>query len=138
MSAVKSNLRESNVFVGEDLGCADFNSAPGTLVSFLPAHGDSRAGAVAEQLSRTLTEGFGLAVLLANFENRGNSVWQSARQRRRLDGRTWGAFVDESRGVKTLDAYEAHPRQIGRLMDYARKNYSTICADLTGAREGHA
>ena len=124
--------------MGEEASCTHLERARGTLVSFLPAHGDSRAGAVAKQLSRTLTEGYGLAVLLADFENRGNSVWTAARLRRRLDGRTWGAFVYEAGGLKILDACETQPRQIGGLMDYARANYATICADLTGAREPHA
>jgi hypothetical protein len=79
-----------------------------------------------------------MSVLLADFENRGNSVWNAARLRKRLDGRTWGAFLYEAGGLKILDACEIHPRQIRRLMDYARENYSTICADLTDAREAHA
>jgi hypothetical protein len=136
---VESNLRESGVLMGDEQAAfAELGRATGTLVSFVPAHGESRVSAVAKPLSRTLTEGFGLAVLLADFENHGNSVWNSARTRCRLDGRTWGAFVYEADGLKTLDAYETHPRHIGRLMDYARANYSTILADLTGAREVHA
>ncbi len=123
---------------GEQTACAELKRTTGTLVSFVPAHGESRVSAVAKPLSRTLAEGFGLAVLLADFENRGNSVWNSARSQHRLDGRTWGAFVYEADGVKTLDACETHPRHIGRLMEYARTNYSTILADLTGAREAHS
>ena len=123
---------------GEQTAFAELGRATGTLVSLVPAHGESRVSAVAKPLSRTLAEGFGLAVLLADFENRGNSVWNSARSQCRLDGRTWGAFVYEADGLKTLDAYETHPRHIGRLMDYARANYSTILADLTGARDLHA
>ena len=48
---------------------------PGPLYAFVPADGDSRAGAVQEQLGRKWSEGFGLAVLLADFgpENRGDN-----------------------------------------------------------------
>lgn len=112
--------------------------APGTIVSFVPAHSDSRAGVVAEQLSRTLSEDPGAAVLLAEFDPCGYQLWSAPEAPRRLDGHTWGAFVTEIDGLDTLDARETHPRHLGRLLDYARRKYSAICADLTGARAAHA
>lgn len=136
------NLRESEVrsevLQGTRRAHAILERASGTIVSFVPAHGDSRAGAVAEQLSRTLTEGLGVSVLLADFDTRGYPLWTSTEAPRRLDGRTWGAFVTEVDGLDILDARETHPRQLGRLLDHAREQYSAICADLTGAREPHA
>ncbi len=139
---MESNLRESESFseVMRDahLAHAILERASGTIVSLVPAHGDSRVGAVAEQLSRTLTEGFGVSVLLADFDPRGYPLWTCTEAPRRLDGRTWGAFVTEVDGVDILDAHETHPRQLGRLLDHARQKYSAICADLTGAREPHA
>jgi len=139
---VESNLRESEVFseVIRDthLTHAILERAPGTIVSLVPAHGDSRVGAVAEQLSRTLTEGLGVSVLLADFDTRGYPLWTSTEAPRRLDGRTWGAFVTRVDGLDILDARETHPRQLGRLLDHARQKYSAICADLSGAREPHA
>lgn len=112
--------------------------APGTVVSFVPAHGESKADAVAKQLSRTLTEGLGGAVLLANFDSRGYSLWNASQTPRRLDGHTWGAFVNEEEGLETLDARETSARQLGRLFEHAREKYAVICADLTGARPAHA
>jgi Flp pilus assembly CpaE family ATPase len=142
---VESNLRESEVFseVIRDtrLTHAILERAPGTIVSLVPAHGDSRVGAVAEQLSRTLTEDLGVSVLLADFDASGyppwTFMWTTNEAPRRLDGRTWGAFVTEVDGLDILDARETHPRQLGRLLDHARRKYSAICADLTGAREPH-
>jgi hypothetical protein len=50
-------------------------------------------------------------------------VWRAAEAPRRLDGRSWGAFVSEADGYDVLDA---------------REHYSVICADLSGAKEAHA
>lgn len=130
------DLRESEVLL--DALAAHSDRASGTIVSFVPAHGDSRAGVVAKQMSRTLTEGLGLAVLLADFDTRVYSLWNPNSAPRRLDGRTWGAFVSEIDNIETLDARETHPRQLGRLLEHAREKYQAVCADLTGARAAHA
>ena len=55
-----NNLRKSGDF-------SEANRYAGSIFSFVPAHGGSRVGAVAEQLSRTLAEGPGAAVLLADL-----------------------------------------------------------------------
>jgi Flp pilus assembly CpaE family ATPase len=124
---------------GDDLGMAHSEaSGPGSIFAFLPAHSDSRAGAVAQQLSRTLSEGLGVTVLLADFDRRAYSVWSATEAPRRLDERTWGAFVSEVDGIPVLNAREVEPRQLGRLIDYARRHFHIVCADLTGARESHA
>src|SRR5712664_4589216 len=95
----------------------------GPIYSFLPAHGGSRAGAVAEQLSRTLAEVPGFSVLLAGFAAREYSLWNPADSPRRLDGHTWGAFVFESGGIEVLDAREVYPRQLSRVLEYAQRKY---------------
>jgi hypothetical protein len=110
----------------------------GSIFSFLPAHGESRAGAVAKQLSRTLAEGLGVTVLLADFDRRGYPLWRAAESPRRLDGRTWGAFVSEGESVPVLDAREVHPRQMRGVLDYARDHYHVVCADLSDANDVHA
>jgi hypothetical protein len=120
---------------------------PGLIFSFLPADGASRAGAVAQQVSRTLTEGLGgnpdlsktedRAVLLADFDRRAYSVWSAGEAPRRLDGHTWGAFVSLVDGMEVLNAREVHARQLRGVLDYARKHYRIICADLTGAKDAH-
>lgn len=119
-------------------GVASEALPPGSIFSFVPAHGACRAGAVAQQLSRTLTEGLGTAVLLADFDRRAYSVWSATEPPRRLDGRTWGAFVSDVDGVAVLNAREVHPRQLSALLDYARSHYAIVCADLTGAQDSHA
>lgn len=105
----------------------------GSIFAFLPAHGGSRAGAVAEQLSRTLAEGPGPAILLADFEARGYPVWRSEDAPRRLDGRTWGAWVVEQDGLDVLAAPDVNPGELAPLLDGARKNYGVIFVDLMAA-----
>jgi hypothetical protein len=109
--------------------------APGLVYAFVPAHGASKAGAVARELSRTLTEGLGLSALLADFYARGFPLWGTTEAPQRLDGRTWGAFVTPGEAFDTLEAREAHPREIERLLNHARRLYNVTCADLTEAKE---
>lgn len=110
----------------------------GPIYSFVPARGGSRAGVVAEQLSRTLTEVSGLSVLLAGFAAREYSLWNPSDSPRRLDGHTWGAFVFESHGIEVLDAREVYPRQLRRVLEYAQQKYRIVCADVTEAKEAHS
>ncbi len=110
----------------------------GSIFSFLPAHGGSRAGEVAEQLSRTLADVPGYPVLLAGYAAREYSLWNPADSPRRLDGQTWGAFVFESGGIEVLDACEVYPRQLSRVLEYAQRKYRIVCADVTGAKEAHS
>lgn len=113
-------------------------SAPGSIFSFLPAHGDSRAGAVAKHLSRALMEDLGVTVLLAGFDRRGYPLWRAEVSPRRLDGQTWGAFLCDHAGMPVLDAREVHPRQMRGVLDYARAHYHIVCADLSDASAAHA
>lgn len=108
------------------------------IYSFMPAHGGSRAGAVAEQLSRTLSEVPGFSVLLAGFAAREYSLWNPADSPRRLDGHTWGAFVFDSGGLEVLDAREVYPRQLRKVLEYAQQKYRIVCADVTESKEAHS
>jgi len=110
LAVVNTMLREAEAISGAD------QLRQGPIYSFVPAHGASRAGAVAEHLSRTLAEGFGRSVLLANFAQREGGVLESGRR-------------------NVLDARELHPSQIGPVFENARECYSVICADLSGAEE---
>lgn len=130
------HTRRSNQNASRD--GAQSEGASGSIFSFVPAHSGCRAGAVAQQLSRTLTEGLASAVLLADFDRRAYSVWSANEPARRLDGRTWGAFVSEVDRMQVLNAREVNPRHLPRLLDYARRHFSIVCADLTGSREEHA
>lgn len=110
----------------------------GPIYSFLPAHSESRAGIVAADLTRTLAQVPEFPVLLANFDAREYSLWNPADSPRRLDGQTWGAFVFESHGFEVLDAREVYPRQLRRVLDFARQKYKIVCADVTAAKDAHA
>jgi hypothetical protein len=115
----------------------------GSIFSFVAANGGSRAGTVSQQLSGALSEalrsdGVEATVLLADFETRSPSLWRAREPRRRLDGKTWGAFVSGHDGVDVLEARDVHPRQLPQVLDYAREKYPVVCADLAGAKEAHA
>lgn len=122
--------------LGSDRGRVELPLGP--IYSFLPAHGGSRAGSVAEQLSRTLTDVSGFSVLLAGFAAREYSLWNPADSPRRLDGHTWGAFVFDSQGLEVLDAREVYPRQLKKVLEYAQQKYRIVCADITDAKESHS
>jgi hypothetical protein len=116
---------------------------PGSIYSFVPAHGGSRAAAVAMQLCRIQTEGLGASVLLAHFDARGGSPWRSKEAPARpngngCDARTWDSLVSEIDGIDALEANDIHPSQLRQVLECAREHYSIVCADLTGARESYA
>ncbi|HEY1754806.1 MAG TPA: hypothetical protein VGG72_05385 [Bryobacteraceae bacterium] len=111
----------------------------GQVYAIVPAHGGSNADKVARQLSHELSESDGLSVLLADFCTHGFPLWDRPQAPQRLDGRTWGAFLRSSDDVfDTLEAREAHPRNIRRLLDHARGRYQVTCADLSEAKESSA
>ncbi len=114
------------------------SEASGPVYAIVPAHGGSNADSVAKQLSRELAEGYRLSVLLADFCSRGFPLWSAAEAPQRLDGRTWGAFVTPGDVFDTLEAREANPRHISRLLDHARTRYQITCADLSEAKESAA
>ncbi len=112
--------------------------APGPVYAIVPAHGGSNADLVAQQLGRELAEGYRLSVLLADFCSHGFPLWGTSEAPQRLDGRTWGAFVKQGEIFDTLEAREAHPRNIRRLLDFSRSKYHVTCADLSEAKESSA
>jgi len=89
---------------------------------------------VAREVSRRLAE-LGHSVLLSDFYAHGFPLWGTAEAPQRLDGHTWGAFVTHGEDFDTLEAREAHPREIRRLLDCARHRYQVTCADLTQSKE---
>lgn len=108
------------------------------VYAIVPAHAGSNAESVARQLSRELSEGFRLSVLLADFCSHGFPLWGVEKPKPRLDGRTWGGFVTRGQSFDMLEAREAHPRNISRLLDHARARYHVTCADLSEAGESAA
>jgi len=82
------------------------------VYAIVPAHGGSNADKVARQLSRELSEGCGLSVLLADFCARGFPLWGTPEAPQRLDGRTWGAFPEEpERWVRHAGGAGSAPQQ---------------------------
>ena len=107
----------------------------GLVYSFVPAHRESKASAVARELSRTLAEGHGLSVLLADFYARGFPLWGTMEAPQRLNRNTWGAFLRREECFDTLEAREAHPSDIRQVLDHGRYQYQVVCADLTEAKQ---
>lgn len=108
------------------------------MYAIVPAHGGSIADSVAKLLSQELSQSYRLSVLLADFCAHGFPVWNAAEAPQRLDGRTWGAFVKPGEQYDVLEAREAHPRNIKRLLQHARGRYRVTCADLSEAKESSA
>lgn len=127
-------LLESNQAGRSD---SDQAAVPGLIFSFLPAHGGSKATGLVEELCRAVAS-LGLPVLLAKFGEPEFSPWRTEDAPRRLDGRTWGAFVSARGEFDELDASEVHPRQLRPVLDYAAQHYAVICADLSGAKAVHS
>jgi hypothetical protein len=120
-------------------GGSENSEASGFVYAIMPAHGGSNADTVARQLSREFAESYRLSVLLADFCARGFPLWGATDAPHRLDGRTWGAFLRSHGEVfDTLEAREAHPRNILHLLDHARGRYQVTCADLSEAKESPA
>ena len=109
--------------------------APGTVYAFVPAHGQSNAGVVVKGLCQTISEELGLSVLLADFYSRGFPLWGTPEAPQRLDRQSWGAFLTPGVPFDTLEAREAHPREIKRLLNHARSQYRVTCADLSDAKQ---
>lgn len=107
----------------------------GLVYSFVPAHRESKASAVSRTLSRTLAEGHDLSVLLADFYARGFPLWGTTEAPQRLNRNTWGAFLRREESFDTLEAREAHPSDIGQVLDHGRRRYHVVCADLTEAKQ---
>jgi hypothetical protein len=101
---------------------------PSPVYAFVPAHGDSKAGAVQEHLGRTWSEDFGLAVLLVDF---GPACDRDGDCSERPVTRH-GGNLDRC----TLDGTEG--RSLEKLMESARSSYEVICVDLTGASDAAA
>jgi Flp pilus assembly CpaE family ATPase len=115
------------------------SEASGQVYAIVPAHGGSNADQVARQLSRELSESYRLSVLLADFCAHGFPLWSAPEAPQRLDGRTWGAFLrSHGDAFDTLEAREAHPRNLQGLLDHARGRYHITCIDLCEARESPA
>ncbi len=74
-------------------------------------------------------------MLLADFNARGFPLWGTSHAPQRLNVRTWGAFVTPGEAFDTLEAREAHPRELQGLLNQARSLYKVTCADLTESKE---
>jgi Flp pilus assembly CpaE family ATPase len=92
------------------------------VYAFVPAHGDSRVGAVQEHLGRTWSEDFGLAVLLVDFVPESAGEWGDPMIRR--DG-----SLDRCSFCGT-DA-----SALRKMIASVESNYDVICVNLTGALE---
>jgi Flp pilus assembly CpaE family ATPase len=114
------------------------SEASGPVYAIVPAHGGSNADSVARRLTRELSEAYRLSVLLADFCSHGFRSWNATEALQRLDGRTWSGLVTPGDIFDTLEAREADPRHLSRLLDYARTRYHLTCADLSEATESSA
>jgi hypothetical protein len=108
---------------------------PGSLLSFVPAHIGSKAGPISKELSRTMADALGVAVLLADLDARGLSSIRSSEEHNLVDFRTWRSLVSQLDGLDVLDAPEIDPAQLRQLLEYTRESYAVICANLAYSRK---
>jgi pilus assembly protein CpaE len=131
-------------------------SATDEVIAFLPAKPGVGCSTVALNASAALAAQNGTRVLLMDFDlNCGmiafllhldpeRSLVDAAEHAPQLDEELWPKLVTPSRGIDVLPAGPMRPGfrielpAIRYLLDFARRNYDVICADLSGLMERYS
>ena len=121
---------------------------PGQVYAFMPAKGGVGASTIASNAARAMARVAGSHVLLADFDissgvagfmfnaEHDYSINDAAVRNKELDDETWQRLVKKVGNVDLLlsDAPRVDggitPEQIAPILDFARKSYSAIGADL--------
>jgi pilus assembly protein CpaE len=122
--------------------------SPGQVYAFMPAKGGVGASTIASNAVRAMAQVAGSHVLLADFDissgvagfmfnaEHDYSINDAAVRNKELDDETWQRLVKKVGNVDLLlsDAPRVDggitPEQIAPVLDFARKSYSAIGADL--------
>lgn len=123
--------------------------SPGQVYAFMPAKGGVGASTIAANTARALANGAGSHVLLADFDissgvagfmfnaEHDYSINDAAVRNKELDDETWQRLVKKVGNVDLLlsDAPRVDggitPEQIPPILDFARRSYSVIGADVS-------
>ncbi len=130
--------------------------ATDAMYTFLPAKPGVGTSTLALNISMALARRPGHKVLLADFDLSSGliafmlkisgpySVVDAALRAEDLDEHLWPQIVHEKEKLHVLPAGRTEPGariqsdQVRRLVDFARRNYSVICADLSGNLEKYS
>ena len=122
---------------------------PGQVYAFMPAKGGVGASTIASNVARALAQVAGSRVLLADFDissgvagfmfnaEHDYSINDAAVRNKELDDETWQRLVKKVGNVDLLlsDAPRVDggitPEQIAPILDFARRSYSVIGADVS-------
>jgi len=126
------------------------------LFSFLPAKPGAGCSTVALNLSVALAATPNTKVLLADFDlncgmigfllhlDDSRSIVDAAEHAAHLDETLWPKLVQSVGNLDILAAgvprpcFRIEPAQIHYLLDFARRNYQVVCADLSGLLEKYS
>jgi pilus assembly protein CpaE len=123
------------------------------LIAFLPAKPGVGCSTIALNTSVTLAAQSGRRVLLIDLDlncgivgfllhlNGAHSVVDAAEHAAQLDEELWGKLVVSAGNLDILPAgpmrpgFRMEPAAMRYLLDFARRNYDFVCADLSGLME---
>ena len=127
------------------------------LLAFFPAKAGSGASTLAANLSHALAEKAGGKVLLAdldlfsgiagfllNLNQLDRSIMHALECAEQMDQSMWRAIVGRRGPLDVLvspslePGLHIEPVHVRRMLDYARTQYDTVCADLSGGFEPHS
>ncbi len=126
------------------------------LYAFLPSKQGVGATTLAVNFAGALVRRPDYNALLADFDlnsglvgfmlklDRGYSMVDAAENCSRMDETLWPQMVSSLGRLDVLQAghmnpsFRIEPPQVRRVLDYARRNYKAICADLSGNMERYA
>ena len=131
--AMELNLRKSEVVADPGIAVMVEAVKSGVVYAFVPAHGDSKVGAVHLNLGRTWAEDLGLSVLLADFDNSPASFWQPMSDLRGLQSFAGGSLVRRQGSLEQLRPQSANLWDTVQWIERARRRYDVVAADLTHA-----
>jgi pilus assembly protein CpaE len=145
----EEQMREALIRLAEHLAIHPSNTGThGRVYAFVPAKGGVGASTIAANAARAFAEAPSSNVLLADFDissgmigfgfntEHGYSINDAAKRNKELDEETWQRLVKKVghvdlllSGAPMMDEGIA-PQQIGPVLDFARRAYSVIGADL--------
>lgn len=126
------------------------------VYTFLPAKAGVGASTIALNFSAALAEVADARVLLVDFDlNSGligfllklenqYSLVDAAESASRIDDSLWPRLISRSGRLDVIPSgrinvgFRIEPAQIRHLMEYARRNYKAVCADLSGNLEKYS
>lgn len=145
----EEQMRQTLIRLAEHLAIHPANTgALGRVYAFVPAKGGVGASTIAANAARAFAQSPSARVLLADFDissgmigfgfnaEHDYSINDAARRNKELDEETWQRLVRKAgdvdlllSGAPMMDDGIA-PQQIAPVLDYARRTYSVIGADL--------